>query len=118
MSALSQKEYDSTGTLAKKPNYSKLTKEADFQNLMKKKKSFILPATVFFLVFYFMLPILAAYTNILKADAFAGLTWAWVYALAQFIVVWVAGIVYIKKSAHYDSLAAAILTKNKGELDT
>ncbi|MFK2826345.1 DUF485 domain-containing protein [Bacillus sp. B190/17] len=117
MGALPQKDHMSSAALPNKPDYTQLVQQADFQKLIKKKKSFIVPMTIFFLVFYFMLPILAAYTDILKADAFAGLTWAWVYALAQFIVVWIAGIVYIKKAQGYDALAASILTENKEELD-
>ncbi|MDQ7864603.1 DUF485 domain-containing protein [Peribacillus frigoritolerans] len=63
----------------------------------KRKKAFIVPVTLFFLAFYFVLPILAAYTEVLKGEAFFNITWAWVYALLQFAVVWIGGIVYIKK---------------------
>ena len=44
------------------------------------------------------------------------MTWAWVYALLQFVLVWVCGFVYIKKSEKFDKLAAAILAKHKEEL--
>lgn len=97
--------------------YIELTRTKEFTDLIKKKKAFLLPATIFFLTFYFLLPILAAYTDVLKGDAFFGLTWAWVYALLQFAVVWIGGLVYMKTAAQYDVTVKEILTKHKKELE-
>ncbi|PAW30979.1 hypothetical protein BKC07_01080 [Peribacillus simplex] len=46
----------------------------------------------------------------LKGEAFFHITWAWVYALLQFAVVW------IKKAAKYDKMAKKILNKYENEL--
>ena len=100
-----------------KRTFSELVKTEEFSGLLKKKKAFILPASIFFLTYYFMLPILSAYTDVLKGDAFFGLTWAWVYALSQFAVVWIGGIVYMKNAAKYDKTVEEILTKHKEELE-
>ncbi|MBM7649153.1 uncharacterized membrane protein (DUF485 family) [Bacillus ectoiniformans] len=96
--------------------YQQLVQTKEFQTVVKQKRAFILPVTIFFLSFYFLLPILAAYTDLLKGEAFFGLTWAWVYALMQFVVVWVGGIVYIKKSEKYDILASKVLETYRKEL--
>lgn len=96
--------------------YRKLIETEEFKDLLQKKKAFIVPVTLFFLTFYFVLPVLAAYTDVLKGEAFLNITWAWVYALLQFAVVWIGGIVYIKKSAKYDKMAKNILTKYREEL--
>ncbi|MFJ7468410.1 DUF485 domain-containing protein [Peribacillus frigoritolerans] len=96
--------------------YRQLIETEEFKELIQKKKAFIVPVTLFFLAFYFVLPILAAYTEVLKGEAFFHITWAWVYALLQFAVVWIGGIVYIKKSAKYDKLAKNILKKYEKEL--
>ncbi|MGG1994464.1 hypothetical protein ABDI28_16990 [Peribacillus frigoritolerans] len=56
------------------------------------------------------MPILAAYSEVLKGEAFFHITWAWVYALLQFAVVW------IKKAAKYDKMAKKILNKYENEL--
>ncbi|MFS0594366.1 DUF485 domain-containing protein [Cytobacillus horneckiae] len=96
--------------------YEQLIETDDFKNLLQKKKAFILPFTIFFLTFYFVLPVLAAFTGVLKGQAFLGMTRAWVYALLQFVVVWIGGIAYFKKSEKYDKLARDILTKYKKEL--
>ncbi|TVX83025.1 DUF485 domain-containing protein [Peribacillus simplex] len=52
----------------------------------------------------------------MKGEAFYNITWAWVYALLQFAVVWLGGIVYIKKAAKYDKIAKNILNKYEKEL--
>ena len=96
--------------------YRQLIETEEFKELIQKKKAFIVPVTLFFLAFYFVLPILAAYSEVLKGEAFYHITWAWVYALLQFAVVWIGGIVYIKKSSKYDKMAKNILNKYEKEL--
>jgi uncharacterized membrane protein (DUF485 family) len=58
-----------------------------FQELTRSKKAFIIPATIFFLVFYFGLPFLAAFTTVLNGKAVGSITWAYLYALAQFAMI-------------------------------
>ncbi|MED3834752.1 DUF485 domain-containing protein [Peribacillus frigoritolerans] len=96
--------------------YRKLIETEEFKELIQRKKAFIVPVTLFFLAFYFVLPILAAYSEVLKGEAFFHITWAWVYALLQFAVVWIGGIAYIKKAAKYDKMAKNILNKYEKEL--
>jgi uncharacterized membrane protein (DUF485 family) len=96
--------------------FHQLVETKEFKSLLRKKKAFILPVTIFFLLFYFFLPVLAAYTDVLKGEAFFNIPWAWVYALLQFVVVWVFGLVYMKKSEKYDKMAQNILTTYQKEL--
>ncbi|WP_436114015.1 hypothetical protein [Peribacillus frigoritolerans] len=37
--------------------------------MLHKKKAFIVPVTLFFLAFYFVLPFLAAYSEVLKGGS-------------------------------------------------
>ena len=48
--------------------YEKLIQTEEFADLIKRKKAFIIPTTIFFLIFYFTLPILAAYTKVLHTE--------------------------------------------------
>ncbi|WP_438799589.1 DUF485 domain-containing protein [Alkalicoccobacillus porphyridii] len=82
---------------------------------MQEKKRFIIPLTIFFLLFYFSLPILASYTTILNNPAIGSITWAWVFAIAQFIMTWVLCILYVKKAAQFDKKAEAILAEFEEE---
>lgn len=96
--------------------YDALIQTPEFKELLKRKKSFILPTTFFFLIFYFTLPLLAAYTKILHTEVIDSIAGAWVFAMLQFVLVWTCGWIYVKKSEKYDKLAAKILEKHKEEL--
>src|SRR5690625_7111869 len=50
----------------RKPDYEQVIESSKFKALMKEKKKFTIPLTIFFLVFYFMLPILTSYSTILN----------------------------------------------------
>ncbi|MFD0693751.1 DUF485 domain-containing protein [Paenibacillus sp. GCM10027628] len=93
---------------AKSQSYSDIVKSAQFQTLLKKKRQFIVPWTVFFLAFYFLLPILTSYTKFLNHAAIGPVSWAWVFAFAQFIMTWVLCTLYQKKAKKFDELVASI----------
>ena len=96
--------------------YHALIQTQEFTELIKRKKAFILPTTIFFLIFYFTLPILAAYTKVLHTEVFGPITGAWIFAGLQFLLVWICGFIYVKKSEKYDKLAKEILQKYKKEI--
>jgi uncharacterized membrane protein (DUF485 family) len=82
--------------------YSKVAQSEKFKELIASKKRFIIPMTVFFLLFYFILPILTSYSNVLNNSAIGPISWAWVYAFAQFVMTWALCIIYSKKSKEFD----------------
>lgn len=82
--------------------YGEVAQSEKFKELIASKKRFIIPMTVFFLVFYFTLPILTSYTNVLNNSAIGPISWAWVYAFAQFVMTWALCIIYSKKSKEFD----------------
>lgn len=94
-------------------DFEKIASSNKFQQLMTSKKKFIVPLTIFFLVFYFTLPFLTSYSNILNKIAFGDISWAWVFAFAQFIMTWVLCIVYVKKASYFDKLADEVIEENK-----
>ncbi len=75
-----------------------------FKELMKQRKAFVIPATIFFLVFYFLLVVLTGFTNILSAKAFGPITWAYVYAFAQFPMTWILSHLYLNRANKWDRL--------------
>lgn len=83
-------------------DYSKIVQSSSFQKLLREKRNFIVPWSIFFLVFYFTLPVLTAYSSVLKETAFAAISWAWVFAFAQFIMTWALCIIYTKRAAKFD----------------
>jgi uncharacterized membrane protein (DUF485 family) len=80
----------------------------EFQKLVKKKRSFVVPATIFFLAWYFGFVVLAGYAPGFMGREFLtdGLTVGYVLALSQFVMVWVLGAWYLRKSdREFDPLA-------------
>ncbi|MEN2767931.1 DUF485 domain-containing protein [Ornithinibacillus xuwenensis] len=92
-----------------KVDYVKVESSPQFKQLMANKKKFILPMTVFFLVFYFLLPIFTSYGTFLNTPAFGDITWAWIFAVAQFVMTWVISSMYVKKAASFDDEADQII---------
>ncbi|HET7615794.1 MAG TPA: DUF485 domain-containing protein [Bacillales bacterium] len=79
------------------------------EQLMQAKKRFLIPATAFSVVFYFMLPIsIISFPKAMNHPVFAGLTPAWVFAFAQFAMVWVLGALYYFRSESFDRLSRQI----------
>jgi uncharacterized membrane protein (DUF485 family) len=75
-----------------------------FKELVRAKRAFIIPATIFFMVFYFGLPFLAAFTTVLNAKVLGPLTLAYLYAFAQFAMTWILMHLYVSRSNRWDDL--------------
>lgn len=96
-------------------DYSKIVQTQTFQELLRKKRKFIVPLSIFFMVFYFTLPILTSYSTVLNSNALGGISWAWVFAFAQFIMTWTLCVLYSKKAATFDILVEKIVKEAKGK---
>lgn len=92
-----------------KLNFEEAEKTEKFKYLSREKKKFIVPLTIFFLVFYFALPILTSYTNVLNHPAIGDISWVWVFAVAQFLMTWSLVMIYMKKAATFDRIAEEIM---------
>jgi uncharacterized membrane protein (DUF485 family) len=86
-----------------------------FKELAQKKKAFIIPATIFFLVFYFGLPVLAGFTTVLNGEAIGSITWAYVYAFAQFAMTWILMHLYVSRANRWDDLVDRARQEAAGE---
>lgn len=90
-------------------NYSNVVKSTEFQNLLRAKKKFIVPMSIFFFSFFIALPILTSYSKVLNTAAFGDITWAWIFAFAQFIMTWTLCMIYNKKAESFDQISNRIL---------
>jgi uncharacterized membrane protein (DUF485 family) len=75
-----------------------------FGELMRAKKAFIIPAVIFFLVFYMAMPILAEFTTVLDGPAIGTLNWAYVYGFAQFLMTLILCHLYLNRAKKWDKL--------------
>lgn len=90
-----------------------ISESKEFNELISNKKKFLVPMTIFFMLFYFTLPLLTSYSRILHQKAIGEITWVWIFAFAQFIMVWVLATVYVKKANKFDKQVNIILEKKK-----
>lgn len=80
-----------------------------FRQLIREKKRFILPATLFFLIFYFALPLgITWFPQFMNRPVYHFLTYAWVLAIMQFVMVWTIGFLYYRKAKSFDQKAEEI----------
>ncbi|GIM44982.1 membrane protein [Collibacillus ludicampi] len=82
--------------------WSQIASSPEFQSLLARKKRFIIPGILFFMVFYFLLPFSTSFYTFLNKPAMGSLSWAFVYGLAQFIMVWFMALLYMKKANRFD----------------
>ena len=90
-----------------------IAESKEFQDLMATKKVFIVPAFVFFVVYYFALPVLVGYAPHFMATKVIGqLNLAYLFALSQFFVAWLIAWLYVKAANDFDRLSKDIIEKN------
>ena len=95
----------STGaTAGRGKEWARVARTPAFEDLMRRKKAFLVPAVIFFLVFYMSLPVLAGFTTLLDGPAVGEMTWAYVFAFVQFPMVWILCHLYRSRANKWDGL--------------
>ena len=92
--------------------WDKIANSKEFLDLMATKKVFIVPAFVFFVVYYFALPVLVGYAPQFMATKVGHVNLAYLFALSQFFVAWLIAGLYVKAASDFDRLSKDILEKN------
>ena len=86
--------------------------DADFQKLLAAKVRFLIPATIFFVAYYFTLPILVGcWPDLMKKEVFGKVNLATLFALSQFFMAWALAFFYVQAAARWDQAAAAVRTR-------
>ena len=95
--------------------YSEIAQSPRFRQLLDRKKQFLIPLSAFFFVFYFALPVMTSYfPSVMNVPAVGAITWAWLFAFAQFVMIWTLCALYVKKAASFDADAEAVIAGEKG----
>lgn len=98
-------------------NWAAIDADPKFQALHRKKSVFLWGLMIFSTVFYFLLPIGAAYfQDLFKVKVWGVINVGLMFALSEFVVAWAIAVVYSKKAnAEFDALAQQIINDvNKG----
>ena len=94
-------------------DWDMIAADADFKKLLAAKIRFILPMTIFFLVYYFALPVLVGWCPDLMKTPVGSVNIAYLFALSQFFMAWIVAAIYVSKASGWDKAAAAVLAKFK-----
>ena len=96
---------------ASQSTWDEIATSRPFQDLMATKKIFIVPAFIFFVVYYFSLPVLVGYAPQFMSTKIGFVNLAYLFALSQFFVAWIIAGLYVKAANNFDRLAKDILNK-------
>jgi len=89
------------------PDSANLIEKLDGDNeriRVSAKRRFVLSAVLFFVVFYFALPLLIGLTSVLDTQAIGALNLAYIYTYAQFVMILVLGQLYLARAKRWDEL--------------
>ena len=92
-------------------DWEAIERSDEFRELVSKRRSFVVPATIFFLAYYMAFILLAGYAeDFMESRVYEGLTVGYVLALTQFLMVLVLGLMYLKRADRdYDPLAKKVV---------
>ena len=90
-------------------NWGAIDADPRFRELHAKKSSFLWGLMIFSVIYYFLLPVGAAYfTDLFKTQLWGVINFGLVFALSEFIVAWLIAFFYAKKAGEFDAMAEAI----------
>ena len=82
-----------------------------FKSLVREKLKFIVPATIFFLVYYFALPVLVGYApELMNRKVFGSINLAYLFALSQFFMAWIVALLYVRAASRHDRMAQGVVS--------
>lgn len=97
-------------------SWERVAAMAEFKALLAAKLKFIFPATIFFLVYYFALPILVGYApHLMETKVLGVVNLAYVFALSQFFMAWILAALYLRAAGRFDEMAKEVVNKSRRE---
>jgi uncharacterized membrane protein (DUF485 family) len=94
-------------------DWERLAASEQFRNLLKAKRRFIVPAMIFFIAYYFALPVLIGYARpFMEKQVFGPVNIAYLFALSQFFMAWIIAALYVRAAARFDKMAADVVSQS------
>ncbi|MEO5717171.1 MAG: DUF485 domain-containing protein [Chthoniobacterales bacterium] len=97
----------------KTPNWGAIATSSRFRALVRAKRRFIIPAMIFFIVYYFALLVLVGYAQpLMKTRVFGPVNLAYLFALSQFFMAWIIAALYVRAANRFDRQAREIIAED------
>jgi uncharacterized membrane protein (DUF485 family) len=91
-------------------DWNAVANDEEFKKLLAAKARFIVPATIFFILYYFALPILVGYApQFMSTPVLGPVNIAYLFALSQFFVAWFIAWLYVRAAGRFDAKARRVL---------
>jgi uncharacterized membrane protein (DUF485 family) len=88
------------------PDWERLAQTSQFRALVQRKRRFVIPASVFFIIYYFALPVLVGYfPGFMSRRVIGPVNLAYLFALSQFVMAWVLAWLYVRACIRLDEMA-------------
>ena len=92
-------------------DWDRIAQSPDYRRMMASKRKFVVTATLFFLVYYFTLPVLVGYwPELMKRQVIGVVNVAYLFALSQFFMTWILAYLYMRIARRFDTMTEKILT--------
>jgi uncharacterized membrane protein (DUF485 family) len=92
--------------------WDRVAASREFKELTAAKKIFIIPAFIFFLVYYFLLPILVGYApQFMSTKVWGNVNLAYLFALSQFFMAWTIAGLYVRAGDNFDEISKDLIEK-------
>jgi uncharacterized membrane protein (DUF485 family) len=92
-------------------DWDRVASTSDFETLVESRARFLIPATVFFLIYYFVLLVLVGFYPKVMSQTISWLgsvNLAYLFALSQFLMVGLVAWAYLRHAKRFDALASKV----------
>ncbi len=97
-------------------DWDRIAQSADYRSMIASKTRFVVAATLFFLVYYFTLPVLVGYWPVLmKREVLGVVNLAYLFAFSQFFMTWILAYLYMRVARRFDVMTEKVLADTLGE---
>lgn len=97
------------------PDWAAIERTAEFRALVRAKRAFVIPASLFFVSYYFALPILVGYwPDLMSTRVIGRINIAYLFALSQFAMAWTLMAAYVRRARVFDRMVDDLLQRHGG----
>jgi uncharacterized membrane protein (DUF485 family) len=94
-------------------DWNRIESDPRFQQLHRKKSTFLWTLMLIAVVYYFALPIGAAYfTDLFRVKVWGVINFGYLFALSEFIMAWLIAYLYTRRAAQYDAMADELVRES------
>ena len=100
-------------------DWDRIAQSADYRRMMAAKRTFVVTATLFFLIYYFTLPVMVGYwPELMKREVIGVVNVAYLFAFSQFFMTWILAYLYMRIARRFDLMTEKILADTRAARET